>query len=212
MRTLRLLTTISLVIVFAVNSLGQLTIDTTGPIRQRKREAVRGHVGSSGRKLSLQLAIQTAGSPPDEKGKTLVEFILTNSGKNELTLPVSPNAGDLEPSDPKTAYTVMRLGIGISLSKKPAVILPGGADLYGSAESPGTVIDLAPGDTIRVLARVALPEAGGPNPEGFDAIASLDNQTIRTVNGEVVSDSQDLGFARSPEYTLQSLSNHPASN
>ena len=87
----------------------------------------------------------------------------------------------------------MTLGLRISLSEKPG-IFPGGADLYGSAAFPGTLVNLAPGDSIRVLTRVALPEGGdaAPGAETFDASASLVNQTLKTVNGQIVSDSQEL--------------------
>jgi hypothetical protein len=102
----------------------------------------------------------------------------------------------------------MRLCLGISPSKKPGVIFLGGADLYGSAALPGTLMNLAPGDSIRVLTRVALPEVGGAGPrtETFDASASLVYETIRTVNGQIFSDSQEVGFAKSREYTIESLS------
>jgi hypothetical protein len=210
MQTLRSLIICASVGVLAVTALGQLTVDATGPIRGRKREAIQGHGGGVGRKLPLKVAIWTTGSPPDENGKTLVEFVLTNSGTSDLALPVSPHPGDLEPSDPKAVYTVMTLGLRISLSEKPGTF-PGGADLYGSAAFPGTLVNLAPGDSIRVLTRVALPEGGdaAPGAETFDASASLVNQTLKTVNGQIVSDSQEVGFARSPEYTPQSLLKSP---
>jgi len=206
MRSLRSSVVCASVVVLAVTAFGQLTVDATGPIRQRKREATRGHGGGVARKLPLKIAISTTGSPPDQNGRTPVEFVLTNSGTSDLTLPVSPHPGDLEPSNPKATYTVMSLGLRISLSEKPGTF-PGGADLYGSAALAGTLVSLAPGDSIRVLTRVALPEVCGEasNTETFDASASLVNQTIKTVNGQVLSDSQEVGFARSAEYTLQSL-------
>ena len=81
MQTLRSLIICASVGVLAVTALGQLTVDATGPIRGRKREAIQGHGGGVGRKLPLKVAIWTTGSPPDENGKTLVEFVLTNSGR-----------------------------------------------------------------------------------------------------------------------------------
>ena len=148
------------VMVFAISALGQLTVDATGPVRQRNREATQGRGGGVGRRLPLMITLQTTGSAPDETGKTMLEFILTNTRKTDLTLPISPNPADSEPSDPKILYTVMKLGLRISLSNKPGVMFAGGAELYGSAEFPETVANLAPGDSIRVLARVALPEVG----------------------------------------------------
>ena len=102
---------------------------------------------------------------------------------------------------------MVSLGLGISLSKKPAVMFPGGADLYGSAEFPGTLTTLAPGDSLRVLARVALPEAGVEGHAGgaFIASASLNHVAFRTVNGEILLESQNVGSATSSEYTATSL-------
>jgi hypothetical protein len=204
-RTPRSLMLCTLLVSLALTALAQLTVDATGPIRQRKRDAARGHVGCCGRKLPLQVAMETTGSPPDENGQTLVEFVLTNSGKKALVLPVSPHPGDLEPSDPNATYSGMSLGLRIGLSKKPAGIFGGGADLFGSKEFPGTLVSLAPGDSIRVLARVALPQVGNTEPEAFKASALLGTETIKRVNGELVSESQNVGFADSPEYTLESL-------
>jgi hypothetical protein len=182
-----------------------LTVDATGPIRERKREATQGHGGSVGRKLPLQVAIESAVSAPDKDGKTLVEFVLTNSGKNDLTLPISPHPGDLEPSDPKTPQRLVTLGLRISLSKKPGVIFPGGADFYGSGAFPGTLVSIAPGESIRVLTRVALPEFGGPNSGTLVASASLGNESMKTMKGAILSDLQNVGFASSREFTLESL-------
>jgi hypothetical protein len=208
MRILRLSLVCASLILLTLTSLGQLTVDATGPIRQRNREAASGHGGSSGRKLPLQVAIQTTGFPPDENGKTLVQFILTNSGKIDLILPISPHPGDLEPPDPKAPYTLLTLCLRISFSKKPGVILQGGADLYGSTSFPETLVSLAPGDSIRALTRIALPEARDAGPDAaisFIASASLNDETIRIVNGEILSDIRNLGFASSQEYTSDSL-------
>jgi hypothetical protein len=208
MQALRQSAACALVIVLAATAVAQLTIDATGPIRARKREATEGHGGGVGRKLPLQVNIESNASAPDANGRTLVTFVLTNSGKGEITLPVSPHPGDLEPEDPKASYTVMRLGLGISPSRKPGVIFPGGAELYGSMAGPGTLINLAPGDSIRILALVALPEVGGSvsgPEEAFDATASLVDETIRTALGRTFSDSREIGFARSHEYTIKSL-------
>lgn len=202
MRTLRLLLLVNLALVTSADALGQLTIDATGPIRNRMREATRANGGGIGHKLPLQVAIKVPVSSPDASGRTPVEFILTNSGPKALTLPISPNPADLEPSDPKSPYAVLVLGLRVSLSKKPGIIFPGGADLYGSASVPATLVTLSPGDTIRVVTRIALP---GSASEPLLATASLENQTLKTVNRELVLSSQEIGFATSAEYTLGSL-------
>jgi hypothetical protein len=195
------------VILLAIAALGQLTVDATGPIRERRREAGIGQGGGFGRKLPLQVAMKTPGTPPDENGKTVVEFILTNTGKNDLTLPISPHPGDLEPSDPKANYTVQCLGLRITSGKGSGTILPGGADLCGRNAFPGTLIALAPGESIRVLTRVALPHISipGPGARVFVADAILNRETIKIVNGQTVSDMQEIGLASSPEYTPEDL-------
>jgi len=156
------------------------------------------------RKLPLLVTISIASLAPDVSGKSLVEFVLTNSGSSDIVLPTSPHPGDFEPSDPKLPYTVMRLGLGISLVKKPGVIFPGGAELFGNRAVLGSLTTLAAGASIRVLARVELPGARN-SAESFDAIASLDNETMKTTDGKLVSDSQNVGFATSRPYTLDAL-------
>lgn len=206
MKASRYLATCASVIVLAVTSMAQLTVDATGPIRSRKREATEGRGGGVDRKLPIQVIIESNVAAPDGEGRRLVEFVLTNSSKGDVVLPISPHPGDLEPADSKVAYTVMRLSLGISLSKKPGNIFPGGADLYGTTSVPATLINLAPGNSIRVLARVALPELSISGPgQAFDASASLVNETITMTKGQILSDSKEIGFARSPDYTIESL-------
>ena len=202
MRSLQILLVAVLAASSALRVAGQLTVDATGPIRGRTREATRGSGGGVARRLPLQVAIKTPVSTPDARGRTLVEFILTNSGRKALILPVSPHPADLEPSDPKSAYTVLTLGLRVSLNKKPGTIFPGGTDLYGSASVPATLVTLGPGDSILVLTLVTLPMSG---PEPLIATASLENQTLKTTNGELALDSQEIGFAMSTEYPLNSL-------
>jgi hypothetical protein len=97
MRSLRSLLPLLLVLVSCADALGQLTVDATGPIRNRTREATQASGSGVGRKLPLQVAIRISVSAPDASGRTLVEFTLTNSGVKALTLPISPHSADLEP-------------------------------------------------------------------------------------------------------------------
>jgi hypothetical protein len=195
------------VILLVIAALGQLTVDATGPIRERRREPASGRGGSIGRKLPLQVAIETTGAPPDENGKTVVEFVLRNPGKNDLTLPISPHPGDLEPVDPKASYTGRVLGLFVTSDKRQANILSGHAHLYGSDAVPGTLITLAPGESIKVLARVALPRSSPSEPGAlvFVGHAMLDNETIKTVNWQAIFNRQEIGSASSPEYTPEHL-------
>lgn len=193
-------------LVLIVSTYGQLTVDATGPIRSRTREATRGHGGGVGRKLPLEVRIRINGAPPDENGKTMVEFLLKNTGKSDLMLPISPHPRDLEPSDQKAPYAVLVLGLRISLSKEPGVVFSGGADLYGDAAVAGSTTTLAPGSSVLVLTMIALPQGvAEQNEAGFIATAILNKQTMRRVNGQVFSDMDEIGSARSAEYTMSSL-------
>jgi hypothetical protein len=60
---------------------------------------------------------------------------------------------------------------------------------------------------ICVSFRVALPEGRveGQASEPFIASASLNHMAFRTVNREILLDSQNVGSASSPEYTARSL-------
>jgi hypothetical protein len=120
---------------------------------------------------------------------------------------MSPHPGDFEPGDPTASYVVRVLSLCVTSDKREAQILPGQAHLYGNEAVPGTLLKLAPSDSIRVLARIALPSPSGAELSGFVLVghAMLDNETIRTVNGHSLSDLQEIGSASSPEYTLQSL-------
>jgi hypothetical protein len=64
-----------------------------------------------------------------------------------------------------------------------------------------------PNESVRVLAKVALPGDGDGEP--FDAGASLSSETIKSANGKLVSDSQEIGFARSQQYTLRKILKSP---
>lgn len=194
---------IFILVAFGPTAFCQLLVDATGPGRQLTRKPTLGRGGSVGRKIPLQVAIRTTGFPADQDGKTLVEFTLTNTGKDELILPISPNAADLEPSDPKESFTLVTLALRLTLSGKPAVIFPGGADVYGSDTLPESLVRLSPHDSVRVLTRVGLPDL--TSNESLVATASLNKTKIMASGGQTLSDSQEIGFAQSPEYPLKSL-------
>jgi|SRR5271166_3826877 len=194
------------IVFLTIAASGQLAVDATGPIRQRHRDAGAGHGGGVGHKLPLHVAIESHGVPAGENSRTLVEFIITNSGKEDLPVPVSPHPGDFEPTDPKTGYTVRCMGLRITSGKAPGTILPGGADLYGSQKLPGTLLVLAPGESIHVFTRVALPSFRALQLEAvFVADVILNDETIRSVDGRDFSDMREIGSASSEEYTSQRL-------
>src|SRR5215510_3821922 len=98
----------TLILVGTISASAQLIVDATGPVRERRRQPTDGSGGGIGRKLLVTVAIERR-SDQQTTGETLVEFMVTNSGKDRLTVPISPNPGDLEPADPKADYTVSRL-------------------------------------------------------------------------------------------------------
>jgi hypothetical protein len=191
-------------------ALAQVTVDATGPIRDRARTATSGHVGSIGRKLQVQITIEVTGVP-DVDGSSDVTFILTNSGKKELLLPVSPNPADLEPADSKS-YSVKQLSLYITSDQKQEQVLTGGARLYGNRTFAGTLVSLAPGESIRVLARVAFPNLSGAEQSGsgpFVAHAVLNDRVTSLVDGQIFENTQEFGSAISAEYSPKSLFRSP---
>ena len=205
-KTTSLFGLIAAIALSAVYALGQLTVDATGPLRDRLRRPTAGHGGSIGRELPLKLAVEVLGGSPDPAISTEVQFILTNSGKNPLTIPVSPNPGDLEPADPKVRYSVRVLSLYITTDRKREKKVPGGVELYGNRGWPGTLMSLAPGESVRVLARVALPPIPIPDQDSgmvFVGHAILDNQAVHTVDGQTFEDTQEIGSATSTEFTPQ---------
>ncbi|MCI0423535.1 MAG: hypothetical protein L0312_30675 [Acidobacteria bacterium] len=192
---------IATVALFSASVQAQLTIDATGP-QKEPRKTSSGGCASIGRKLPLKLAVEIHGGPTGDKGETVVEFLLTNSGKEGLRIPVSPDPSDVEPADSNATYTLRRLALYIVRQEK---ILPEIAFLYGSDES-ATLTTLAPGDSIRVRAKVALPRATGSRETDratLIAHASLKDETIMTVNGKPSRDCFEVGYAKSDEYTLE---------
>jgi hypothetical protein len=89
--------------------------------------------------------------------------------------------------------------------------LAGGADLYGSRVFTETLVQLSPGDSIRVLARLALPSSltAGATTAALMAHAALGEEALRIVDGQPFLDTKDLGSASSPEYSLQTLYKSP---
>jgi len=187
----------------------QLTVDATGPIRERHRRPSSGTGGSSGYKLPLLVSLRTTGAPPDERGKTVVEFTLTNIGKSDLAIPISPHPGDFEPEDPKVSYSVKMLNLYLTLdsgerTSRQRVMLPGGAHLYGSSRLPGTLISLTPAESIHVLASVTLPDGEG-NGKVIVGRVTLNDETLQTVREHTVSDTREIGSGESQDYPVRSL-------
>lgn len=187
-------------------ALGQLTVDVTGPVRQRQRNPTFGSGGSSGRRLTLRVIVDVHGSQ-DAQGRTYVDFILTNSGNADLVLPVSPHPGDLEPSDPKVIYTIQHLTLYLASERGPkgnkrSTVLPGGADLYGQRQFPETLTTLRPGESLKFLTRVTIPHNSENTVIESVALvgyAWLYKETVRPVGDELKSEEEEIGSASSVE-------------
>ena len=127
-------------------SAGQLTVDATGPIHQRRREPASGSGGGIGRKLPLKVTIQFVGKPSGEAAGDKIEFIITNSGDKEIQVPLSPNPGELEPDNPQKPYTLLRMNVFLTSdtgtgSERHEVLSTGGAHLFGETSVPATIVN-----------------------------------------------------------------------
>lgn len=193
----------------------QITIDTTTQVRKEwKREGVRiGGGGGIGRKLQLQIAIEIAGTPFNgSNGRTILDFVITNTGSREISLPVSTNGTDVE-----SAVSFRHAAVFVeymSSDKHHGVVLQSGPDsknpyvsLYGADSVPGTMKTLAPGESMRIRAEVALPNPTREEVSGRTLVARfmLDDETIVTRDGHRFLEAKEVGSASSVEYTPASL-------
>ena len=204
-------------VLFASCALGQLTVDATGPHRAPDFCTSGGGTGGGvGRKLPAQLAIEVEGTPFNAgNGRTVIDFVLTNTGKQELTIPLSPTGRDVESTNSFRGLTLYITfgGKGDPWGRDRQVLQAGTeprnqfVSLYGSDAVPSTLGKLSSGESIRVRAELALPHISATDPASvsFVAHAMMDDVTIRTVGDKRVMDSREVGIATSPEYTPQAL-------
>lgn len=97
--------------------------------------------------LSLDRTILPVGD------RVTFELKIQNTGKNRLLFPSTPNLGDLEPLDPKASYKY-REGVVVLTFKDPEHReFDMGESFYGSADVPGTLHELAPGQWFTVRGR-----------------------------------------------------------
>jgi hypothetical protein len=83
-------------------------------------------------------------------------------------------------------------------------MLPGGACLYGNTSVPGTLVSVAPGESIRVLARVTLP-TGEENKGVIVGRVRLNDETVKTFGTQTSSDTREIGMGESRDYPIRSL-------
>ena len=202
---------IAAVILFSILAPAQVTVDATGPVHEGWRNIKPGRGGGTGRKLPVLLAIEVEGTPFNAKnGRTLINFILTNSGKQQLAIPVASNPDDLKSAE---SFRQLSLFVVDKGDKRQAAAVQVGTDprnqyvfLYGAQTVPSTLMALAPGESIRVRAEVALPRGSeGNHSTVFVARAMMSDKKIRTVDGERFMESEVVGTAASSDYTPQAL-------
>ena len=198
----------SLQLSLSVALVSQTVIDATVPIRDRLRKPTEGHGGGIGRKLPIQIAVEFQPSQPDAEGRMRVTFIVTNTSEKELVIPVWPHPGDLEPSDKDTPYVVKFLHLYISSNRERGSALPGGAQLYGNAARPETLLTLLPGKSVRVIARVDVSTVLSSDQGSSMLLVGhvvMSDEKVSTFHDQTFVDSQEVGSADSPEYKAESL-------
>jgi len=190
----------------SVAAYGQLTIDATGPIRKLRWEVQGGSGGSAGARIPVSVRVERTGATETAGGPIKVEFTLTNTGNSDFEIPISTQPADLEPNDPNVEYTVTDLALSISEVAPPFKIVAMVA-LYGKPDVAGTMIRLAPGHSICVLAMVRFPyiPSDGTGSGRFRALASQRHDAFTIRDGRRLLDGQDIGSSFSEEFTPQSL-------
>lgn len=87
------------------------------------------------------------------------EFKVLNTGRVVIEIPVYPHLSDLQPSDESVAFSYLSLALvvqGEGEPQGPEVSSLGFVELYGSYAHEGSVMELRPGEWIRVRADVKL--------------------------------------------------------
>jgi hypothetical protein len=86
------------------------------------------------------------------------EFRVLNTGKVSIELPISPHLSDLQPDDASLDFNYFSLALVMMPSAEPYAEVRsfGFVELYGSSDHAGTMINLQPGQSIRVKANIKL--------------------------------------------------------
>lgn len=128
--------------------------------------------------------------------------MLVNAGKSDLTIPVSPNAGDFERSNPVASYSVEHLSLYLTLGKTKGAALFG-ANLYGNPEVAGSLIVVSPGQSLTVLSKVMTAAPTGQTetnaPASYVGHATLQEEVMKPLDGGLFVESTELGSATSAQ-------------
>lgn len=183
----------------------QVVVDATPPPRERLRPPTEGSFGSNNNVLPIKIAVGLSSASADRNGNPILEFTLTNTGKTDISLPLSPNPRDFEPVDPQTSYSVTVLSIYMTSRNNPRRMMPGKVDLYGSPTLSDSMAVLHPGEFLRVrsLGKFAtIPEPSQSGEERFVCHVALKNESVSVNNGHTTERTDELGTADSGEITL----------
>lgn len=190
----------------------QLTVDATGPIRERVREPIILGSGMNDRKLPLKIELDIpAQQPHPQAGERLfIDFVLTNTGVATIKFPVSPHPADLESQGPHSEYTLEHLILSVTLDAKVNVTLIGGGNLYGNGRVQGTLFDLAPRESIRVRTEVMMQANNGPaiEVEGKRRLvgyAILNRETLKLISEKLMEHDEEIGSSISKPYEIEVL-------
>src|SRR5271170_7361304 len=89
------------------------------------------------------------------------EFKVLNTGKVPIVVPVYPHLSDLQPNDESVTFSYFSLALVVEGESDPEgqgsnVPALGYIELYGSPEHEGTMMELRPGEWVRVRANMKL--------------------------------------------------------
>ena len=174
--------------------LAQYSVDATVSPRLRLRPPSEGSGGGLGRKLPLQVQIESISEAANPDQSAEATFVLKNIGPSQLDLPTSPHPRDFEPQNPGTPYAMTVLSLYLTTDGS-AFPLPGTVELFGDSSISGSMISLPPGGTLTIKTKsgTVIERARQSGVKSLFANFVLTRRAIHAENGKVKEESQDLG-------------------
>ena len=122
------------------------------------------------------------------------EFRIVNTGRVPIEVPVYPHLSDLQPSDESVPFSYFSLALVVKgESEQSNVPALGYIMLYGSHEHEGSMMELKPGEWIRV--RTTMKLHTWPSEPILARLRGgfwLGKNTYRPVSGSAFTDTQNL--------------------
>ncbi len=172
-------------------------VDATLETRDLTRKIIGGTSGGTGQSLPVDLQTVIVNGGKKAGDKLFVDFIITNSGRQSIVLPVSPNARDIEPegSSPST-FKRLSLFLTVEHGREP-LMLKGGASLYGTSALEGTLRTLRPSESLIVHTVFLLASWEGPlsGTQTLTGHVRLLNETLKPKGSNLESVSSEIGSA-----------------